>query len=235
MNRYFVDTGYSVALWAWLHLIFLSPLKDEAKDMDLRQLDPTDIVLIPIPLERLFQSSCAIGFVTVTTSASVNMVQKLRDVAQLTILAALAMFISGASPFENISHTILAALFLAALILLDLPFDKATTNDSNSHDGESFLWRIAPSSNKCSDNTKERHLNKSNAWSPAKTRAHCTVVVTVLCQILLLYDRGWQVQRWPVPTILGSAIGWTIGVIISIFLPWSFTTTTTTVNTKQET
>jgi hypothetical protein len=40
---------------------------------------------------------------------------------------------------------------------------------------------------------------------------YCCIILTVLFQILLLYDRGYQIQRYPIPLVLGCTIGWIIG------------------------
>jgi hypothetical protein len=44
--------------------------------------------------------------------------------------------------------------------------------------------------------------------------AHCVAACLIPCQILLLYDAGWQVQRWPVPVIMASTSGWVIGLVV---------------------
>ena len=144
----------------------------------------------------------------------------------------LTMFLCGASPYANIEHTFLAALFLSSLIAMDLPFDNlqqrrqqqqqkesrqamrttetTMTNTTSPILDNNILWRISPSSS----STTTSH---DGCWL-CQIRGHCTVAITIVCQILLLYDRGWQIQRWPVPTILGSAIGWTLGVLMSVLL-----------------
>ena len=43
---------------------------------------------------------------------------------------------------------------------------------------------------------------------------YCCTMLTVLFQILLLYDRGFQIQRYPIPIILGCSIGWVVGTCI---------------------
>ena len=43
---------------------------------------------------------------------------------------------------------------------------------------------------------------------------YCCTTVTVLFQILLLYDRGYQIQRYPIPIVLGCTIGWIMGTCI---------------------
>jgi putative effector of murein hydrolase len=57
----------------------------------------------------------------------------------------------------------------------------------------------------------------------AKIMFYCCVAFTVPLQILLLYDRGWQVQRWPVPVIVGSTIGWVVGLCLGTMVATSRT------------
>jgi hypothetical protein len=57
----------------------------------------------------------------------------------------------------------------------------------------------------------------------AKIMFYCCVAFTVPMQILLLYDRGWQVQRWPVPVIVGSTVGWVVGLCLGTMVATSRT------------
>lgn len=52
----------------------------------------------------------------------------------------------------------------------------------------------------------------------AQTVLYSCVAFTVPMQILLLYDRGWQLQRWPVPVVFGSTIGWVVGTCLGTIL-----------------
>lgn len=55
----------------------------------------------------------------------------------------------------------------------------------------------------------------------ARGASQGTIAGAVVFQILRLYDRGWQVQRWPVPVILGSTIGWTVGAFVgALWILW---------------
>jgi GPI biosynthesis protein family Pig-F len=47
----------------------------------------------------------------------------------------------------------------------------------------------------------------------SQTIVYCCWIGTIPSQVLLLYDRGYQVQRYPIPVILGCTIGWTVGVL----------------------
>ena len=46
---------------------------------------------------------------------------------------------------------------------------------------------------------------------------YCCTIVTVLFQILLLYDRGYQIQRYPIPIVMGCTIGWIVGTCVGTF------------------
>ena len=47
-----------------------------------------------------------------------------------------------------------------------------------------------------------------------QTIVYCCTSQTILFQILLLYDRGYQIQRYPIPIILGCTIGWIVGTCV---------------------
>ncbi len=47
-----------------------------------------------------------------------------------------------------------------------------------------------------------------------QTIVYCCTIQTILFQILLTFDRGYQVQRYPIPIILGCTIGWIIGTCV---------------------
>lgn len=56
--------------------------------------------------------------------------------------------------------------------------------------------------------------------------AHSVVAFNIPCQILLLFDAGLQVQRWPVPTIMASTFGWAVGLVVGTM--WAVIESSTT-------
>lgn len=136
-----------------------------------------------------------------------------KDWLILTLYTFAAMLLSGASLQTNPIHTALSALYWTTLAFLleppflsrQLPFSFA--GHVVSHDS-SF---IQPS--RCTFHSP--WFNKAVASIDSSNLVfHTTLAVTIPMQILCLYDRGWQWQRWPVPVMVGSTIGWTFGCFL---------------------
>ena len=53
----------------------------------------------------------------------------------------------------------------------------------------------------------------------ATPRVYATLITMVPCSILHILDWGAQIQRWPIPLLLGSTVGHAIGTVVSI-IPW---------------
>ena len=176
-----------------------------------RQLDPTEIVLVPYDLVRLTLFVCGVGFVYVVSI--MPSILHILNLLAMTLCIWIAYIIYGASPTENLWHTLAAALYLMLLI----QFNPPLWGKSNEH-GQVTL--------SCSMNTLERLSLASTSTSRttaladrlAVVQTRCVLGLTTVLHILRLYDRGWQAQRWPVPTILGASLGWMVGQWIGLLL-----------------
>ncbi len=122
------------------------------------------------------------------------------------------MIVAGASPTTNIVHTALSALYCAALCLADPPI-RMTVSPPPTF-AEHIRYRLR-------GHEVYSDLNKKQQAIVARAASQGTLAGAVVFQILRLYDRGWQVQRWPVPVITGSTIGWTVGALIgTLWIRW---------------
>jgi GPI biosynthesis protein family Pig-F len=174
-------------------------------------MDPIEIVKVPYKLMSLFSYIA-------TTCTGIGLVctyqMKLADIkARLfaTILLSLFFFgvfiVAGATPCCDIMHTALAALYTAVLSTSSLPF----VCDTLSHK------RMSPeiSSKRSSLNQLISLLfcfpNDDRQDLIARHVSAGCLLTTLQMQILLLYDRGWQIQRWPLPVVMGSTLGWALG------------------------
>jgi hypothetical protein len=184
----------------------------------LQQLDPTEIIAIPYNLARLVVYVAVVFGASIVAKGAFDFTRA-RLVAKYAGLLCVWCLVSGASPYTNRLHTLWASLYLSILLWFDPPIFVATTRSRLRHD-LSLL-----------DHMKERLLvirrrdrqganNNNDAVSSnpqallASITTQSTMAGTIPAQILLLYDRGWQLQRWPVPLVLGSTIGWCIGLVI---------------------
>lgn len=179
----------------------------------MRQLDPTVIIAIPYNLERLSIYVAMVVLVVLFDAANHNrggrFLQKSTELIQLSVISWTIFILCGASPTQNVWHTLLAAVYFVTLLWFDPPvFDCVDGRNNNIPNGlrQNFFRRFQGKSLSCQQDVV------------ATTVLQCTVAMTIPMQILLLYDRGWQIQRWPVPVIIGSTIGWVVGTILGTVL-----------------
>jgi len=186
-----------------------------------RQLDPTEIVAVPYDLHRLRFYVCitaafAIGAastrtMTTTTTSLPHLLLLLLDLMGLTALTFVLMILCGASPYENLLHTAWASLYLSALAGFMDPTVSTTSKTNAEHSlstrASSVLLRRLRGTGGSGANGGDQQERISAIV------ANSTIGVTIPFQILLLYDRGWQAQRWPIPVVLGSTVGWVFGIV----------------------
>lgn len=165
-------------------------------------MDPTDIVLVPFDLHRLFI------YVAVTTLASLLVNGSSFSITNFVhwFQAALAFWmvavICGTPPNQHIYHTILASAHLAMLTIL-LPTHFNPTKPSWWHS------RLQLPSRKSNDFYSQLL---------ATCQIHATLFLTVPFLVLRLYDWGSQIQRWPLPILLGSTYGFAVGSTLGSML-----------------
>jgi hypothetical protein len=192
-------------------------------------MDPTDIVKVPYDLERLcMYVTFVVVFLGILATAPTQNYRKLSipGLAVLTLTGHGVIVLCGASPVLNPWHTLAASLYTTALISFDPPI--FVLSDDNKDDDKSTATSTSASSNNAGvswfpqlqllvrgTRPKQRQASSMQQRQDkvAMVTAHCVAACLIPCQILLLYDHGMQVQRWPVPTIMASSYGWAIGLI----------------------
>mmetsp|Transcript_20423 Transcript_20423/g.30307 ORF Transcript_20423/g.30307 Transcript_20423/m.30307 type:complete len:213 (+) Transcript_20423:179-817(+) len=187
-------------LWYSFQHILLTPLKDSSVEM--AHMDPTDIIVIPYTLERL--SFYVSVVVIVFLALSIKTWYKNPGISILNIVlqilyAAFILFgifvLCGADPTRHIFHTILSALYVAALAWLT-PISNKTTKSN-------FSVQLS-----------QRLQLQTDIL--ASYRLYGTVLGIIPLQILNILDWGAQVQRWPLPLLIGSTYGWIVGTLVGI-------------------
>ena len=182
-------------------------------------MDPTDIVLVPFDLARLTVYVAVVSalswlrVVTVIRPAPLLMpllVQRVSATAVIWIMA----IVAGASPTKDLYHTGLASLYLATLTVV-VTTSPGTPPPQQSNYG---FWqsRLAlPALNSEDYPSINTNTHFSNQLLAA-CQIHATLFVTVPFQVLRLYDWGSQIQRWPLPMILGSTYGFVVGTLVGL-------------------
>ena len=178
----------------------LGPLQEMAAVM--AHLDPTEIIVVPYPLERLaWFVGLTVTFRWLLALSSWShprlMLQHLSHLIQGTLLSCIVIILCGADPFTNFLHTLGSALYLTNLALFVHPWSdselKSSFSDSMYH-----------------------YLDDNDSMTSCRLRG--TVLGTIPFQVLNVLDWGIQVQRWPLPVLIGSTYGWIGGTLLGIVL-----------------
>lgn len=157
-----------------------------------------------------------------------NVLRMLRHLGILTAWTVAVFVLCGASPTENVLHTVLASISFVTLGWFDTPalygnYSHTTPPTTTQETAIKKSPLMGSSSMPLIDVWHQRLRGRHQDWMTTAQRQQlflerCVffscIVCTIPCQILLLYDRGWQVQRWPCPVIIGSTIGWIVGVLL---------------------
>lgn len=188
-----------------------------------RQLDPTIIVLIPYDLTRLWLYVSGIAFVSLLTATHNQRQNNVVSLVGMTLCTWFAYIVYGASPSENLWHTLAAALYLMLLIQWDIPLladERRSSMSSSASSSLSVLERLSLAATTGAAGRPSQASSFSSSKSAvdriAVLQTQAVVGCTVVFHILRLYDRGWQPQRWPVPTILGATVGWIAGLWLGL-------------------
>jgi len=96
---------------------------------------------------------------------------------------------------ENCQHSILAALYVSTLLCTNL-------------------------TEKRSSNILEELPFYDQSDLLATCRLYCTLAFVIPFSILSVLDHGSQMQRWPVPVLMGSTYGIVFGSFIGITLSY---------------
>lgn len=195
-------------------------------------MDPTEIVLVPYNLQRLLL------FVTLTVLLLLCVIHPVRSwpaaLGHLILLSTICFglfILCGASPYENVLHTALASTYFVTLGWSVTPIFEASTTVSSMSWYEQFrrnlqIWRNDHNSTMTLPQKQQSYLQKIVLLS--------CIACTIPLQVLLLFDRGWQWQRWPIPVILGSTFGYVGGTILaSIYVSSNYFVTRNKSDTKK--
>jgi len=210
-------------------------LKDDGVKME--RWDPTEILASPFPLNVLrtvvFTSCRSImtpnEFMATTLWYFYRGKYTLKDLEQgtrynlmkrtikyLIMMAALTIilfFISilcGASPFVNVHHSLLACFYLATL---GFGYIQPKADESI----QTAIKRVIVGPDYSELPYIDCLVNEMNGCIMYSVLG----VMTVPFMILTVLDGGFQIQRWPLPMILGTfcghMIGITVGTLVGIY------------------
>ena len=189
-NGAIVHISLALGLLLWMKCKVLDSLRIPAIEMS--HLDPTEIINQAFPIYEL--AVFVFGAVTCLFFSSVpwwNMsilLQQLFQTSQATVLIWFGIILCGADPIQNYGHTALTSLYIASLLCWNPGLPLSCCDPQYHH----FSSRLAT------------------------CRSYGTIITMVPCSLLLILDWGAQIQRWPIPIVLGSTIGWSLGTCIGL-------------------
>ena len=190
-------------------------------------MDPTDIVLVPYDIHRLgiYVASVFFGTVACLLAAGSLPLTVLPTLVGLHWLQAtgafwIAAIVCGTPPTREVAHTGLACAYLATLVVMTSSGSSEASRQSQKEQQHCSWWQsrlalpLLPAKKKSTDATSTTLRLYFDAQFIATCQLHATVFVTILFQVLRLYDWGSQIQRWPLPMILGSTYGFVLGSLL---------------------
>ena len=107
--------------------------------------------------------------------------------------------LAGASPVVNVRHTLCSMIYVSCTTICRALMSCTTLVRSDEAITEVLFG----------DST-------SSFWRHLKATTYGTFFGVMLCMVLVTYDWGAQIQRWPVPILVGSTIGNSIGLFCSM-------------------
>lgn len=227
----------AVALVLMFRSMILQPLKmDETR---MRHWDPTEIIATNLPLHILFSFVAASFAITMTMSSVASFHefahdQKIRNTTKTTVkdsmlslfigsfvicafsvtVTLFIFFLCGDTPYHLLWHSILASTFATTLSL-----GPSFVRPGFFHSVHPFIDLILGKDN--ADHYDNNNIQFSSYQkdtiqvSPIhRFQLYSCILCTIPCAIFLILDHGNQIQRWPVPILLGFTIGFTVGTLL---------------------
>jgi hypothetical protein len=178
-------------------LVFLTCVESAIQiDYSQAHMDPSEILAIPYSLQKLtyFVMLPVVAVLVLwLVRTPQKMMTNLLKLMKLTAVVYALFGICGSHIVTDYQHSLTAALYVASLA--------------------STTWTDSTSSNILEElpfyNFSEHVLEFCQLYG--------MLLVSIPFQILTVLDRGLQIQRWPLPVILGTTYGYVIGSLIGIF------------------
>mmetsp|Transcript_19222 Transcript_19222/g.28795 ORF Transcript_19222/g.28795 Transcript_19222/m.28795 type:complete len:291 (-) Transcript_19222:94-966(-) len=165
----------------------------------------------------------------------------------LFFLVSLVMILFGASPNMNLPHTLLASFHFTILTFGYFHLPMSSSTEKSSFDqiliylltGGMDTQNITHTYHKIGGSVSDKDGSNTNITQQhsehnattcteisigdeiSRHTMYVTIFVTVPFQILNILDHGMQIQRWPLPILLGCTIGHCLGSIIGPVVAWS--------------
>lgn len=126
----------------------------------------------------------------------------LHHVYSTSIVVFIFVILCGASPFHNVIRTMLVSLHLSTMAF-GFIHPKEYSPNNNVKARLDTLHRVVMCDSIEGGSLIQDQLDRSIAYS--------TIGTTIPFTILSILDHGRQIQRWPMPLLMGSSLGYGTG------------------------
>ena len=164
-------------------------------------MDPSEIIQIPYDLNRLsiFVSLPCVALLFIKfISNPTHLVTYCVSIIRFTLLSYAMMGLCGANIVQNYQHSLFTSVYIGSLLV--------TTIDLES---------ISLARGKILQQLPFYGSANGGDFVP-KFRLFTMLLTVIPFQILQILDWGGQIQRWPLPIILGITYGYVIGTLCGI-------------------
>jgi bacteriorhodopsin len=162
-------------------------------------MDPSEIRAIPYSLKKLtyfVMLPAVLVMLEWLVTTPQKMMTNLLKLTKLTAIIYALFGLCGSQIVTDYQHSLTAAVYVACLA------STTWTDSTSSHILEELPFR-----------NFTKHVMKF-------CQIYGMVVVSIPFQIIAVLDRGLQIQRWPLPVVLGATYGYVMGSIAGIFFSY---------------
>ena len=192
-------------------------------------MDPSEIIDIPYPLESLAQFAGGTTWILFLLSVEwwepLTVLLEIRDLAILSVGTIILFWLCGVPYSQDQIHTLWVAVYTTALLWLSPPSSSSSQSSLQQQQQQQQQQRqnkrkgSSRAESSLADSVLKR-LQWRDAETPedilASTRLYGTVLVAIPFQVLHILDWGAQVQRYPLPILLGTTIGWSAATVFAV-------------------
>lgn len=147
-----------------------------------------------------------------------QMMTNLFKLARLTMIVYALLGMCGSYIVTDWQHTLTAALYVATLVSTTLKIDYSATNNNNKNIAVGTILKASKpppmAASNILDDLPLYDVDGMNIFGCC--RLYGMILVSIPVQILSVLDHGIQIQRWPLPIILGTTYGYVIGSMLGM-------------------
>ena len=167
-------------------------------------MDPSEIIKVPYDLNRLciFVSVPCVSLLFVNfVNEPMTLMKYIVTVIRFALITYAMMGLCGANIVENYQHSICCAMYVSSLLV-------TTVTNLDNPTGKIFEQLPFYSGTNTGGG--------GGSMLVPKFRLYSMLLMIIPFQILQILDWGGQIQRWPVPIILGVSYGYVVGTLCGI-------------------